>query len=109
MLHLPSSESADRNGITVERVLTDNGAAYRAVIHALACRALGVRHLYTRPHRPQTGGKAERLIRTMLSGWAYGGLYGTNLERTAAPRAGSGLTTIGADRQPSAVNRPSRG
>ena len=80
MLLLPSSECADRNGVTVERVLTDNGAAYRAVVDALACRAVGVGHLYTRPHRPRAGGKAERLIRTMLSGWAYGGLYGTNLE-----------------------------
>jgi len=71
-------------GITVERVITDNGSAYRSTIHALACRALGVRHLRTRPRRPQTNGKAERLIRTMLGGWAYGALYGTNRERTAA-------------------------
>jgi transposase InsO family protein len=71
-------------GITVERVLTDNGSAYRSAIHALACRALGIRHLRTRPRRPQTNGKAERLIRTMLGGWAYGALYGTNQERAAA-------------------------
>jgi transposase InsO family protein len=71
-------------GITVERVITDNGSPYRSTIHALACRALGVRHLRTRPRRPQTNGKAERLIRTMLGGWAYGALYGTNRERTAA-------------------------
>jgi transposase InsO family protein len=71
-------------GITVERVITDNGSPYRSTIHALACRALGVRHLRTRPRRPQTNGKAERLIRTMLEGWAYGALYGTNRERTAA-------------------------
>jgi transposase InsO family protein len=71
-------------GITVQRVLTDNGSPYRSAIHALACRALGVRHLRTRPRRPQTNGKAERLIRTMLGGWAYGALYGTNRERTAA-------------------------
>jgi transposase InsO family protein len=73
-----------RHGITVERVLTDNGAPYRSTAHALACRALGVRHLRTRPRRPQTNGKAERFIRTMLGGWAYGALYGTNRERTAA-------------------------
>jgi transposase InsO family protein len=73
-----------RHGISVERVLTDNGSPYRSAIHAIACRALGVRHLRTRPRRPQTNGKAERLIRTMLSGWAYGALYGTNRERTAA-------------------------
>jgi transposase InsO family protein len=73
-----------RHGITVERLLTDNGSAYRAAIHALACKALGIRHLRTRPRRPQTNGKAERFIRTMLAGWAYGALYGTNPERTAA-------------------------
>ena len=73
-----------RHGITVERVLTDNGSPYRSTVHAIACRALGVRHLRTRPRRPQTNGKAERFIRTMLAGWAYGALYGTNRERTAA-------------------------
>jgi transposase InsO family protein len=73
-----------RHGITVERLLTDNGSPYISTIHALACRALGVRHLRTRPRRPQTNGKAERFIRTMLAGWAYGALYGTNRERTAA-------------------------
>jgi transposase InsO family protein len=73
-----------RHGITVERVMTDNGSPYRSTIHALACRSLGIRHLRTRPRRPQTNGKAERFIRTMLSGWAYGALYATNPERTAA-------------------------
>jgi transposase InsO family protein len=73
-----------RHGITVERVMTDNGSSYRSTIHAIACRALGVRHLRTRPRRPQTNGKAERFIRTMLGGWAYGALYGSNRERTAA-------------------------
>jgi len=73
-----------RHGVTIERVLTDNGSPYRASIHALACRTLGIRHLRTRPRRPQTNGKAERFIRTMLAGWAYGALYGTNRERTAA-------------------------
>ena len=71
-------------GITVERVITDNGSPYRSTIHALACRTLGVRHLRTRPRRPQTNGKAERLIRTMLDGWAYGALYRNSTERTAA-------------------------
>jgi len=73
-----------RYGITVERVLTDNGSCYRAVIHALACRALGVRHLRTRPHRPQTNGKAERFIRTMIHGWAYGAVYPSSHQRTQA-------------------------
>jgi transposase InsO family protein len=71
-------------GIAVERVLTDNGSPYRSAIHAIACRALGVRHLRTRPYRPQTNGKAERLIQTMLRGWAYGAVYRSSRERTAA-------------------------
>ena len=71
-------------GVTVERVLTDNGSAYRSAVHAIACRALGIRHLRTRPYRPQTNGKAERFIRTLLGGWAYGAIYRTSGERTAA-------------------------
>jgi transposase InsO family protein len=73
-----------RHGIHVERVLTDNGPCYVAAIHALACRQLGIRHLRTRPRRPQTNGKAERFIRTMLNGWAYGAIYASSRERTAA-------------------------
>jgi transposase InsO family protein len=73
-----------RYGIRVERLLTDNGSAYRSSIHALACRALGIRHLRTRPYRPQTNGKAERLMRTLLAGWAYGAIYGSSKERSAA-------------------------
>jgi len=74
----------DRHGVTVERLITDNGSPYRSTVHAIACRALGIRHLRTRPHRPQTNGKAERLIRTMLGGWAYGAIYASSTERTAA-------------------------
>jgi transposase InsO family protein len=73
-----------RHGITVERLMTDNGSPYRSAIHAIACRALGIRHLRTRPHRPQTNGKAERFIRTMLAGWAYGAIYRDSAQRTAA-------------------------
>jgi transposase InsO family protein len=73
-----------RHGITVERLLTDNGNPYRSTVHAIACRALGIRHLRTRPYRPQTNGKAERFIRTLLGGWAYGALYRNSSERTAA-------------------------
>ena len=51
-----------RYGIQVERVITDNGSAYRGVVHAIACRRLGLKHLRTRPYRPQTNGKAERFI-----------------------------------------------
>jgi transposase InsO family protein len=49
--------------------MTDNGPAYLSAAHAIACRALGVRHIRTRPYRPRTNGKAERFIRTMLGGW----------------------------------------
>jgi transposase InsO family protein len=73
-----------RYGITIERLLTDNGSAYVSAIHAAACRALGIRHLRTRPYRPQTNGKAERFIRTLLAGWAYGAVYGSSEERTRA-------------------------
>jgi len=73
-----------RHGIEVERVLTDNGSAYISTIHALCCRQLGIKHLRTRPRRPQTNGKAERFIRTMLNGWAYGAIYRTSQERTRA-------------------------
>lgn len=70
-------------GVKVERVMTDNGAAYRSVVHATACRELGIRHLRTRPYRPQTNGKAERFIQTMLREWAYGRLYGSSAERSS--------------------------
>jgi transposase InsO family protein len=73
-----------RHGITVQQLLTDNGSGYRPTIHAIACRTLGIRHLRTRPHRPQTNGKAERFIRTLLAGWAYGATYRNSAERTAA-------------------------
>ena len=73
-----------RHGITVERLITDNGSPYRSAVHAIACRALGIRHLRTRPYRPQTNGKAERFIRTLLGGWAYGAIYASSAERTAA-------------------------
>jgi transposase InsO family protein len=71
-------------GIRVERLMTDNGNAYRSAIHALACKALGIKHLRTRPYRPQTNGKAERFIRTLLGGWAYGAIYRTSSERHSA-------------------------
>ena len=73
-----------RHGVQVEAVMTDNGSAYRSTMHAIACRALGIRHLRTQPRRPQTNGKAERFIRTMLGGWAYGAIYRSSAERTAA-------------------------
>jgi transposase InsO family protein len=72
------------HGIHVQRVMTDNGSAYRSIVHAVACRALGVRHLRTRPRRPRTNGKAERFIKTMIAGWNDGKIYGSSHERAAA-------------------------
>jgi transposase InsO family protein len=74
----------ERHGMHVEQLLTDNGSAYRSAVHAIACKTLGIRHLHTRAYRPQTNGKAERFIRTMLGGWAYGAVYRESRERTAA-------------------------
>jgi transposase InsO family protein len=71
-------------GITVERVLSDNGSCYRSGVHAEACTELGMRHLFTRPYRPRTNGKAERFIQTLTNRWAYGAIYGSSAERTAA-------------------------
>jgi transposase InsO family protein len=71
-------------GIEVERVLSDNGSCYRSAVHAQACAELSIRHLRTRPRRPQTNGKAERFIQTLANRWAYGAIYGTSAERTAA-------------------------
>jgi transposase InsO family protein len=74
----------ERHGMSIEQLLTDNGSAYRSAVHAIACRRLGIRHLRTRPYRPQTNGKAERFIRTPLGGWAYGAIYRNSAQRTAA-------------------------
>jgi transposase InsO family protein len=72
-----------RHGMRVERLLTDNGSGYRSSVHALACRAMGIKHLRTRAYRPQTNGKAERFIRTLLAGWAYAALDRSSAQRTA--------------------------
>lgn len=74
----------DSYGVRVQRVMTDNGSAYRSTMHSLACRRLGIRHLRTRPYRPRTNGKAERFIRTMLGGWAYGAIYRDSWHRRDA-------------------------
>ncbi|MEA2382256.1 MAG: hypothetical protein QOH72_2227, partial [Solirubrobacteraceae bacterium] len=73
-----------RHGVRVERVMTDNGSAYRAHKHRLACQRLGLKHLFTQPYRPRTNGKAERFIQTLTRSWAHGRLYANSAERTAA-------------------------
>ena len=71
------------HGVSVQRVMTDNGPPYVSHAHAAACKELGLRHLRTRPYRPRTNGKAERFIQTLLREWAYGRIYWTSAERTA--------------------------
>ncbi len=72
------------HGVKVERLMTDNGSAYRSKLHQIACRVLGIKHIRTRPYRPRTNGKAERFIRTLLGGWAYGAIYRSSAERWVA-------------------------
>jgi transposase InsO family protein len=69
------------HGVEVERVMSDNGSGYVSKAHALACRVFGVRHTRIRPGRPQTNGKAERFIQTLLREWAYARVYGSSKER----------------------------
>lgn len=73
-----------QRGIKVERVLTDNGGAYRSRPFRKACRWLGITSKRTRPYRPQTNGKAERVIQTMLRKWAYVRPYANSAHRRAA-------------------------
>lgn len=71
-------------GVKIQRVLTDNGSAFRSRQFAATCRELGIRHKFTRAYRPQTNGKAERFIQSALREWAYGFTYQNSMERTAA-------------------------
>jgi len=73
-----------RQGVTVERVMTDNGSAYRSHDWRHACGGLALRHLRTRPYTPRTNGKAERFIQTSLREWAYARPFASSHERTAA-------------------------
>ena len=71
---------ADR-GVTVERVLSDNGSCYRSHAWRDACAELGIVHKRTRPYRPQTNGKIERFHRTLADGWAYARFYESTGQR----------------------------
>ncbi len=75
-----------RHGIRIQRALTDNGACYRSHAFQLACQRHGIRTLFTKPYRPQTNGKAERFIQTMLREWAYVRPYQDSKYRTRALR-----------------------
>jgi transposase InsO family protein len=70
-------------GVTVGRVMTDNGSCYRAFEFRDACRDLGLKHIRTKPYTPKTNGKAERFIQTALREWAYAQAYPTSQHRAA--------------------------
>jgi transposase InsO family protein len=69
-------------GMSIKRLLTDNGSAFRSQDFAQACTILNVKHRFTRPYRPQTNGKAERFIQSALREWAYGFVYQDSSQRT---------------------------
>jgi transposase InsO family protein len=73
-----------KRGVHIERVMTDNGAAYRSHLFREACQQLRIRHLRTKPFTPRTNGKAERFIQTCLREWAYAQAYTSSSERTVA-------------------------
>ena len=68
-------------GIKIDRVMTDNGSCYRSKAFNRLCRALGIRHIYTKPYTPKTNGKAERFIQSSLREWAYARAYQTSEQR----------------------------
>ena len=71
-------------GVTVARVMTDNGSCYRAKAFARACKQLGIKHIRTKPYTPQTNGKAERFIQTALREWAYATAFQHSQQRRQA-------------------------
>jgi transposase InsO family protein len=71
-------------GVRIQRVMTDNGSAYRSHVFRDTCQQLGIRHLRTKPFTPQTNGKAERFIQTCLREWAYAQAYSSSQQRTVA-------------------------
>ena len=69
------------HGIAIQAVLTDRGSAYRSHLFATTCKNLGLQHLFTKPYRPQTNGKAERFIQTLTREWAYARSYDSSDHR----------------------------
>ena len=70
-------------GVTVDRVMTDNGSCYKSFAFARACKRLRIKHIRTKPYTPQTNGKAERFIQTALREWAYATAFQTSEQRRA--------------------------
>ena len=76
----------ERKGITVEQLMTDNGAGYRSSLVNAVCIDHSIEHIWTRPYTPKTNGKAERLVQTLLREWAYARAYQSSRQRTARLR-----------------------
>ncbi len=95
------------HGITVERVLTDNGSCYKSFLWRDTLAAAGITHKRIRPYRPQTNGKVERFNRTLLDEWAYLRPYTSNTERTAALADSCTPTTTTAATPHSQASHPS--
>jgi transposase InsO family protein len=72
------------HGITIERILTDNGNGYRSIAWKQRCAELGIEHTRTKPYHPATNGKVERFNRTLLDEWAYAQLWNSDTERANA-------------------------
>lgn len=70
-------------GVTVRRIMTDNGSAFRSKAFRAACNSFGIKHIFTRPYTPRTNGKAERFIQSALREWAYGFAYSDSSQRAA--------------------------
>jgi len=68
-------------GIKIERLMTDNGSCYRSKVFNKACKAMGIKHIYTKPYTPKTNGKAERFIQSSIREWAYGQAYQNSNQR----------------------------
>jgi len=97
------------HGVTVERVLSDNGSAYKSHAWRDACAELGITPKKTRPYRPQTNGKIERFHRTLADGWAYARLYESHLSATRPSRGGCTTTITTAPTPPSEASHQSPG
>ncbi len=76
-----------RLGVSIQRLLTDNGSAFRSHAFAAVCRELGIKHRFTKPYRPQTNGKAERFIQSALREWAYARTYQNSQHRADAMKS----------------------
>jgi transposase InsO family protein len=83
----PFGRNFHQHGVAVQRVMTDNGSAFRSRRYAKALRRLGVKHRRTRPYTPKTNGKAERFVQTSLREWAYARAYETAEQQTRVLRA----------------------